>query len=124
MGNRISRLEDGDGSDYGNLLLPLVYSEMSDHVKTTIETYNRIADDYRLTAIPEIRAWEEDSMRIFGRMLSGKSVLIPGCGDGRDSRFLSTLGHTVTSFDLSEAMLSRFRNKIMGKSYAKNADLI
>jgi len=81
-------------------------SAMTDHVKTTIETYNRIAADYRLTAVPELRAWEEDSMRIFQRMLPGRSVLVPGCGDGRDSWFLRKLGLTVTSFDLSDEMLA------------------
>jgi SAM-dependent methyltransferase len=102
--------------------LPPGYAAMSDHIKTTIETYNRIAGDYRLTAVQEIRAWEEDSMRTFRRMLPGKSILIPGCGDGRDSRFLSTLGLTVTSFDLSDAMLSLAKTNDPAGIY-KNFDI-
>ena len=80
---------------------------MTDHVKITIETYNKIASDYTLTAIPEIRAWEEDSMKLFEGMLPGTSVLVPGCGDGRDSRFLNALGLSVISFDLSKGMLAQ-----------------
>ena len=77
----------------------------SDHVKQTIATYNLIAADYKLTATPEMRAWEEESMRRFNSYLPGKRVLVPGCGDGRDSRFLLSLGLTISSFDLSEEML-------------------
>ena len=76
-----------------------------DHVAQTIATYNRIASDYKLTATPEMRAWEEASMRRFGGYLLGNRVLVAGCGDGRDSRFLHSLGLTVSSFDLSEEML-------------------
>ena len=61
-------------------------------------------------------------MHIFGRLLPGKSVLIPGCGDGRDSRFLSTLGLTVTSFDLSDAMLSLAKTHDAAGIY-KNFDI-
>jgi hypothetical protein len=65
----------------------------SEHVKQTIFTYNLIASDYKLTATPEMRAWEERSMRRFAGYLAGKCVLVPGCGDGRDSRFLASLGN-------------------------------
>jgi SAM-dependent methyltransferase len=77
----------------------------ADHVAQTIATYNVIAPDYILTATPEMRAWEEKSMRMFASFLTSKRVLVPGCGDGRDSRFLASLGLSVTSFDLSETML-------------------
>lgn len=79
---------------------------MRDYVARTISTYNKIAKDYKLTAIPGVRAWEEGSMRIFRAYLHGHRVLVPGCGDGRDSRYLSSLGLDVTSFDLSTTMLS------------------
>ncbi len=77
----------------------------TDHVAQTIETYNVIAPDYKLSATPEMRGWEEVSMRTFCTYLAGSSVLVPGCGDGRDSRFLRSLGLKIHSFDLSEAML-------------------
>ena len=44
-------------------------------------------------------------MRTFQALLPGESVLVPGCGDGRDSRYLAALGLSVISFDLSQAML-------------------
>lgn len=89
-----------------------------DHVAQTIATYNVIAPDYKLTATPEMRAWEEKSMRMFSGFLSGKRVLVPGCGDGRDSRFLSSLGLAISSFDLSEEMLKIAMSRDPKGSYA------
>ena len=77
----------------------------ADHVAQSIATYDAIAEHYHVTATPELRAWKEASMRRFAEYLSGKRVLVPGCGDGRDSRFLSSLGLAVISFDLSRGML-------------------
>ena len=74
--------------------------EKNDYVAQTIATYNVIAPDYKLTATPEMRAWEENSIRRFGGYLAGKRVLVPGCGDGRDSDFLRSLGLEIHSFDL------------------------
>ena len=79
--------------------------EKNDYVAQTIAMYNVIAPDYEHTATPEMRAWEENSMRRFGGYLAGKRVLVPGCGDGRDSRFLRSLGLEIHSFDLPEEML-------------------
>lgn len=80
-----------------------------DHVTRTIETYDQIAPDYHLVSTPENRAWLEDSMREFYSRLPGKTVLVAGCGEGRDSRYLQTLGAYVVSLDLSEGMLSLAR---------------
>jgi SAM-dependent methyltransferase len=79
--------------------------EVTDHVAVTIATYDRIARHYSVTATPEMRAWEESSMRAFRAFLPGARVLVPGCGDGRDSRHLASRGLFVFSFDLSEGML-------------------
>jgi len=89
-----------------------------DHVAQTIATYNAIAPDYKLTATPEMRAWEENSMRRFSGYLAGNSVLVPGCGDGRDSRFLRSLGLAIRSFDLSAEMLRIAMALDPGGSYA------
>jgi hypothetical protein len=61
--------------------------ENDSHVAQTIATYNVIAPDYILTATPEMRAWEENSIRRFSEFLTGKRVLVPGCGDGRTHGF-------------------------------------
>jgi cyclopropane fatty-acyl-phospholipid synthase-like methyltransferase len=82
---------------------------MDEHVRKTIATYDVIAPHYRVTAIPDLRAWEESSMQLFARYLPGARVLVPGCGDGRDSRYLSSLGLDVWSFDLSDGMLAEAR---------------
>lgn len=82
-----------------------------DHVAQNMATYDAIAEHYHLTATPDLRAWKEASMRRFAGHLPGKAVLVPGCGDGRDSRYLSMLGLSVTSFDLSDGMLAIARQK-------------
>lgn len=81
----------------------------TDHVAITMKTYNAIASEYGVTAIPELRRWKENSMRRFGEYLRGKRVLVPGCGDGRDSRYLAQIGIDAVSFDLSPAMLEQAR---------------
>ena len=93
-----------------------------DHTNRTIETYDRIAAVYHVIATPEHRAWLEDSMREFFDRLPGPSVLVAGCGEGRDSRFLSGLGARVISFDLSDGMLSLARSADPDGSYLR-ADL-
>ena len=80
-----------------------------DHTQRTIETYEQIAAAYHIIATPEHRAWLEDSMREFFACLPGRSVLVAGCGEGRDSRYLRGLGAQVVSFDLSENMLALAR---------------
>ncbi len=93
-----------------------------DHAERTIETYDRIAADYHVIATPEHRAWLEDSMREFYSRLPGNAVLVAGCGEGRDSRFLGGLGARVISFDLSDGMLSLARSADPDGSY-RRADL-
>ena len=88
-----------------------------DHTTRTVETYDKIAADYHVIATPEHRAWLEDSMREFHARLPGKTVLVAGCGEGRDSRYLRTLGAEVISFDLSEGMLALARSSDPAGTY-------
>lgn len=92
-----------------------------DHVDHTIQTYDEIARDYQLIYTPEQIAWKEDSMHEFHQLLPGKNVLVPACGEGRHSRYLSDQGADVTSFDLSESMLDIARsNDPAGLYYNKD----
>jgi len=84
-------------------------SNDEDHVGVNVRTYDAIAENYSVTATPELRAWKENSMRRFAEMLPGRRVLVAACGDGRDSRFLARLGLSVVSFDLSDGMLAQAR---------------
>lgn len=95
---------------------------MSDtrQVDETIATYDAIAKDYKVIATPENRAWLESSMQLFAGYLSGKKVLVAGCGEGRDSRFLKNLGCDVTSFDLSEGMLEVAKAEDPNGNYLKH----
>jgi len=80
-----------------------------DPTPLTIKTYDAIAGEYGLAFPEELVKWKQASMRLFVGHLPSKSILVPGCGTGRDSRYLASLGYTVTSFDLSEGMLKQAR---------------
>lgn len=95
---------------------------MMNHTKRTIETYDQIAESYHVIATPEHREWLEGSMREFSERLSGPSVLVAGCGEGRDSRYLHSLGAKVVSFDLSDGMLALARSADPEGTYLR-ADL-
>ncbi len=90
-----------------------------EHITETIATYNRIAPDYVLTNTPDVQQWEEESMRYFYDLLSGQRVLAPGCGDGRHSRFMTSLGLAMVSFDLSDGMLAIARREDPAGTYLK-----
>ena len=92
---------------------------MTEHTNRTIDTYDRIATSYHVIATPEHRAWLEESMREFFGRLRGMSVLVAGCGEGRDSRYLGSLGASVISFDLSEGMLSLAKSADTGGTYLR-----
>lgn len=89
------------------------------HIDETIATYDSIAKDYGVIATPENRAWLKDSMRIFAGHIQGKEILVAGCGEGRDSRYLTGLGFRTTSFDLSDGMLNIARNEDPDGIYLK-----
>ncbi|HEY4249455.1 MAG TPA: class I SAM-dependent methyltransferase [Lacunisphaera sp.] len=90
-----------------------------DHTQRTIQTYDQIAERYHVIATPEHRAWLEDSMREFFARLPGPAVLVAGCGEGRDSRYLRDLGACVVSFDLSEGMLAVARSSDPDGAYLR-----
>jgi SAM-dependent methyltransferase len=52
--------------------------------------------------------------------MTGKDVLVAGCGEGRDSRFLRDLGFNITSFDLSGGMLTIAKAKDPDGVYLKH----
>jgi len=80
---------------------------MNKNTKLTIETYDRIASHYHvITKTSKLRRWIENSMDLFADYLTGARVLVVGCGDGRDSKYLSSKNLIVTSIDLSKGMLN------------------
>jgi len=82
---------------------------MPDEVRTTIESYDRIASEYcRHTLRDEFRRVEEEFLDRFLAHIAGNAPLIAdvGCGDGRDSGYLIGRGARVLLADLSKAMLA------------------
>lgn len=83
----------------------------SDHAEITQRTYDQIANRYDLVNTPERRVEKELSMDRFTTMLSGKNVLVAGCGTGADSRYLRKRNLEVLSVDYSPNMLHQARMK-------------
>lgn len=91
-----------------------------DHIAQNVATYDAIADHYDLvTGTPQVRAWKEASMRRFAGYLPGSRILVPGCGEGRDSRYLKSLALEPLSFDLSLRMLQLARSKDPDGAYVQ-----
>lgn len=82
-----------------------------DHAEITQRTYDQIANRYDLVNTPERRIEKELSMDRFTTMLSGKDVLVAGCGTGADSRYLRERNLEVLSVDYSPNMLHQARMK-------------
>ena len=74
-----------------------------DVVKNTIETYDKIAEEYAKTwgDINLIKKYAD----LFLRFLKGRKILDVGCGPGRDSEYFSERGLEVTGIDLSRNFL-------------------
>ncbi len=69
----------------------------------TVKTYERIARKYHsIHKNPQEIAWLLDR---FLKMVKGKKVLDIGCGNGRDTKYMSEKGFDVTGIDLSSNML-------------------
>jgi hypothetical protein len=66
------------------------------HVTQTIATYDAIAPNYILTATPEMRAWEEKSMRMFNDFPKRKA----GAGSGLRRRQRFTLSVVARASNL------------------------
>ncbi len=76
-------------------------------ILTTISTYDRIADDFRKHTLDEgDRDYQEALLRRTMDMLCpSPRILDLGCGDGRDTSFLNSLGADATGLDLSHSMI-------------------
>jgi SAM-dependent methyltransferase len=82
---------------------------MPDEVRTTIESYDRIANRYcEHTLRDEFRRVEEGFLDRFLSHMGQEAPLVAdvGCGDGRDSGYLIGRGARVLLIDLSSAMLA------------------
>jgi SAM-dependent methyltransferase len=80
-----------------------------DPVKTTIRSYDKIAEKYcRHTLRDEFRRVEEDFLDRFLAHIGKRAPVIAdiGCGDGRDAGYLIGKGATVMLVDLSTGMLA------------------
>jgi ubiquinone/menaquinone biosynthesis C-methylase UbiE len=77
---------------------------MSDnHIRQTIQVYDKTAQAYAKQAIVSVPFIERDK---FTKMISPQAVVLDlGCGSGRDVRYFTDLGCHVTGVDLSEKLL-------------------
>lgn len=80
---------------------------MDEHIKTTIETYDKIAKEWtkRWGSLEHIQLIEK-YLSMFMENLNGNRILDVGCGAGRDAVFFASKGYDITSIDLSDEMLN------------------
>ncbi|KKS30716.1 MAG: Methylase involved in ubiquinone/menaquinone biosynthesis [Parcubacteria group bacterium GW2011_GWA2_43_11] len=71
--------------------------------KDTIDWYDSNAEKY--CAGGDKVTFENNAKILLGKLKSNPKVLDAGCGDGRDSQTLSSLGATVVGIDLSQGMI-------------------
>jgi len=74
-----------------------------DKVKTTIQTYDAIAEEFYKNHfdINSVKNLADD----FIKELKGKNILDIGCGPGRDAKYFSDNGFNVVGIDLSDGLL-------------------
>lgn len=63
-----------------------------------------------------------DLPKLFAEHVTGRRALDFGCGAGRSTRFLQTLGYHVTGVDISEPMLKRARERDPNGDYRMVSD--
>ncbi|MEK7471636.1 MAG: class I SAM-dependent methyltransferase [Patescibacteria group bacterium] len=73
--------------------------------RTTIETYNKLAQDYDIETTDFWERFPRTIIDNFIRSIKGKNVLDVGCGPGRDALILKEEGLEVVCLDASQAMV-------------------
>ncbi len=84
---------------------------MESPVRTTIATYDRVAEKYSEYSLGRLSQYQ---LAKFISYLNGKRVLDVGCGSGRDTDYLTEEGYAVTGIDASKAMIELAREKMAG----------
>jgi SAM-dependent methyltransferase len=87
---------------------------MTDHLTSTRLFYDTIAEDYvdRFRAEPVGRPLDRAQLTAFAELVApGGTVADLGCGPGRVTARLASLGLSVVGLDLSEAMLAIARRE-------------
>jgi len=89
------------------------HNNNSEPLKTTIQSYDKIAEDYcEKTLEGGDRGFQEKMLDITLNYLPEKPrVLDLGCGDGRDAHYLHQKGADVVGIDLSQGMINLARKK-------------
>lgn len=79
---------------------------MDEHIKTTIDTYDKIAKEWtKIWGGSEHILVIEEYLSMFMENLNGNKILDIGCGAGRDAEYFASKDYDVTSIDLSDEML-------------------
>lgn len=79
----------------------------TDHIQTTIQSYDLIASEYRKTR--DLSMWQEE-FDFFRTLIKGKKVIDIGCGSARDGRLFVDRGFKYTGVDGSTKMLEQARD--------------
>ena len=74
-------------------------------------SYDGVAEAYSRTFDPDGVELEDPAFASLIGVAQGQQLLSLACGQGRDARFLATLGARVTALDASEGMLEHARRR-------------
>jgi tRNA (uracil-5-)-methyltransferase TRM9 len=86
-------------------------------ISRTADAYSRRADEFISATSSYLRYPGLDAeLREFAVCLPEGAVLDVGCGSGRDSLFLKSLGRQLVASDISSAMLRRLRTTALRKN--------
>lgn len=90
---------------------------MEDITKKTTDAYNELAEHYSQTHfdVNKVKYLLDE----FLSYLKEKQILDAGCGPGRDSKYFSEKGYSVTGIDLSEKFLKIARSKVQFTNFIK-----
>jgi len=78
---------------------------MDDHVKTTVDLYDKTAEEYAKQAVINANLTQKE-IEYFIKFLPSRGLILDaGCGSGRDSKYFLDHGMNVIGIDLSDKLL-------------------
>ncbi len=92
-----------------------------DPIERTMRTYDEIAEEYcEITEREGDRKFQKKMLdKTLGFLPPNPRIIDLGCGDGRDTQYLSNKGADVVGIDLSRGMINLARKKYSGCAFIR-----
>jgi len=91
--------------------------ELTPEEKITLETYNRIAQEWAIKL--DISDFWKDELEIFEKLIPSGKILEIGAGHGRDAKELIKRGYEYVGTDPSTNLLAIARKGNLGATFFK-----